>query len=61
GDPPDPSNLPAGCTFAPRCPLAIDACRQAEPPLTAAGEGRLAACIRMDAVDGAVTAAQEVS
>jgi peptide/nickel transport system ATP-binding protein len=60
GDPPDPSNLPAGCTFAPRCPLAIDACRDAEPPLLAAGEGRQAACIRMDAVD-AVDAAQGMS
>ena len=51
GDPPDPSNLPPGCTFAPRCRLAIDACREAEPPLAAAGEGRLAACIRMDEVE----------
>ncbi|MDI3420776.1 ABC transporter ATP-binding protein [Streptomyces sp. B-S-A12] len=26
GDPPDPSDLPSGCTFHPRCPVAIEAC-----------------------------------
>ncbi|NUP52429.1 MAG: ABC transporter ATP-binding protein [Catenulispora sp.] len=50
GDPPDPAHLPAGCTFAPRCPHVADACLEAEPPLVAAGDQRLAACIRMDAV-----------
>ena len=25
---PDPSNLPAGCAFAPRCPYATEACEQ---------------------------------
>ena len=27
GQPPDLARLPAGCRFAPRCPLAVDACR----------------------------------
>jgi peptide/nickel transport system ATP-binding protein len=27
GLPPDPSNLPAGCSFSPRCPKATDTCR----------------------------------
>jgi peptide/nickel transport system ATP-binding protein len=48
GDPPDPAHLPEGCTFAPRCPIAADECRTAEPPLVAAGDGRTAACVRMD-------------
>lgn len=34
GDPPDPVNLPAGCRFANRCPVAQDMCRQSEPELT---------------------------
>ena len=34
GNPPSLLNLPSGCPFAPRCPMAIDACRQAEPELT---------------------------
>jgi oligopeptide/dipeptide ABC transporter ATP-binding protein len=33
GDVPNPSNPPAGCRFHPRCPLATDLCRQADPPL----------------------------
>ena len=47
GDPPDPRALPTGCSFAPRCPLAVDECRTAEPPLVAALPGRDAACIRV--------------
>ena len=32
---PDPSDLPPGCAFAPRCPYATDACSQGVPALTA--------------------------
>jgi peptide/nickel transport system ATP-binding protein len=46
GDPPDPRELPPGCSFAPRCPRAADACRQAEPPLVEV-DGRRVACIRV--------------
>ncbi|SPT53216.1 Glutathione import ATP-binding protein GsiA [Actinomyces bovis] len=35
GNPPSLLDLPPGCPFAPRCPLAEDACRQAEPTLEA--------------------------
>ena len=40
-------NLPAGCSFAPRCGFATDQCRAALPPLRAASArplGRLLAC-----------------
>jgi peptide/nickel transport system ATP-binding protein len=47
GDPPDPRDLPAGCSFAPRCPRVVDACRTAEPPLREFAGGRAAACIRV--------------
>ncbi len=33
GTPPDPGNLPAGCAYADRCPLAVDRCRVERPPL----------------------------
>jgi peptide/nickel transport system ATP-binding protein len=47
GDPPDPANLPPGCSFAPRCPRAVDRCRAAEPPMVEHLPGRSAACIRV--------------
>ena len=46
GGVPEPWNLPPGCAFAPRCPLAIPACDTAPPPLRAIGQHHHAACIR---------------
>jgi peptide/nickel transport system ATP-binding protein len=40
------SNLPSGCVFAPRCPLAIDRCHQERPALEQAGDGRSVRCLR---------------
>ena len=37
GAPPSLAALPPGCPFAPRCPLAIDDCRAAEPELLDVG------------------------
>ncbi|MBO0679699.1 ABC transporter ATP-binding protein [Mycolicibacterium sp. S2-37] len=52
GAPPSMAALPPGCPFAPRCPLAIDDCRAAEPPLIELAPGHLAACIRTEHVTG---------
>jgi len=48
GEIPSPLNPPAGCSFHPRCPFAIPACKQAVPPLEplTAGSPQVAACIR---------------
>jgi peptide/nickel transport system ATP-binding protein len=46
GLPPRPGARPAGCSFAPRCPLAVDECRAAVPELMAANAaGHTARCI----------------
>jgi peptide/nickel transport system ATP-binding protein len=46
GSPPAMHALSPGCPFAPRCPVAIDECRAAEPPLQDTNHGHRAACIR---------------
>ncbi|WP_066942772.1 ABC transporter ATP-binding protein [Streptomyces lushanensis] len=47
GDPPDPSALPSGCTFHPRCPVALEICAREDQRLRPAGPGRSAACLRV--------------
>jgi oligopeptide/dipeptide ABC transporter ATP-binding protein len=39
---PDLAHLPAGCRFRDRCPRAVARCAQAEPPLYAIGDRRVA-------------------
>ncbi len=48
GDPPDPRELPTGCTFHPRCPAVFDRCAEVDPPLLPTGEHRHAACLLAD-------------
>ena len=49
---PELIDLPAGCTFADRCSLAIDACRSAPPPELPVGAGHSARCIRLAEAQG---------
>jgi peptide/nickel transport system ATP-binding protein len=49
GDPPDPRELPPGCSFHPRCPIGTDDCTGAEPVLELKRPAREAACIRVGA------------
>jgi peptide/nickel transport system ATP-binding protein len=48
GQPPSLTDLPPGCPFAPRCPMAIEACNTAEPALLEVDGSaeHHAACIR---------------
>ena len=48
GDPPDPADLPTGCSFHPRCPYASDGCRTVEPALRLAAAGRRVACVLVE-------------
>jgi peptide/nickel transport system ATP-binding protein len=47
GDPPDPSAMPAGCAFHPRCPVAVAACAAADVELRRVAAGHEAACIHV--------------
>ena len=60
GRPPSLADLPRGCPFAARCPIAIDACLEIEPALVShdpeAVTPHQAACIRADEIaSGAIT------
>ncbi|MCU4161279.1 ABC transporter ATP-binding protein [Acidiphilium sp. AL] len=46
GQAPEPARRPAGCAFAPRCALALDACRAEPPALAAIDTDHLVACLR---------------
>jgi peptide/nickel transport system ATP-binding protein len=45
GDPPDLTNLPQGCPFAPRCPLVRNECREALPDWRQVGPGHQVRCV----------------
>ena len=52
GLPPDPTNLPGGCSFAPRCPHACEACRgEVEIPYREITPGHFVRCTREEAED----------
>jgi peptide/nickel transport system ATP-binding protein len=44
GRPPALDNPPGGCRFHPRCPYAVDACGDQEPPLVSVGKDHRVAC-----------------
>ncbi len=46
GSVPQPSKLPPGCRFEPRCPRAAAICRAADPELAAIGPDHHAACVQ---------------
>jgi oligopeptide/dipeptide ABC transporter ATP-binding protein len=41
---PNPLHLPSGCRFHPRCPVAIDKCKEQEPQFEQIAPGRYVAC-----------------
>ena len=45
GETPNPIDLPSGCRFHPRCPLAFSDCDQTDPDLFAVSESHQAACL----------------
>lgn len=50
GLPPDPTNLPQGCSFAPRCKYATDACRKEPISMYKTQDGHDCRCCRIEAV-----------
>ena len=48
GETPNPINLPGGCRFHPRCPVAIEACKATDPATVKVGENHHAACLLLN-------------
>ena len=48
GLPPDPTDLPAGCRFHPRCKYADERCRSCAPALRKTEPGHLCRCLHID-------------
>ncbi len=51
GSPPNLTNLPPGCPFAPRCAYATSECQLERPVLAAISSTRLSACIHFDKLE----------
>jgi peptide/nickel transport system ATP-binding protein len=47
GDPPDPTAVPSGCSFHPRCPIASEECALVDVELRELRPGWEAACIKL--------------
>jgi peptide/nickel transport system ATP-binding protein/oligopeptide transport system ATP-binding protein len=48
GDVPSPLHPPAGCPFHPRCPVAMDICREKEPEFKESSPNHWAACWKVN-------------
>lgn len=51
GESPDPVNVPSGCSYHPRCPLADELCETTDPRLDEVEEEHRAACHHWEDVD----------
>ncbi len=49
GAPPRLQEIPAGCSFLPRCPIGDEACSRRSPPLSRISAGHRAACFKLGA------------
>lgn len=45
GETPNPINVPSGCRFHPRCPVAIESCKASDPPMVTLSKTHQAACL----------------
>ena len=57
GETPDPSRIPSGCRFHPRCPVAFDRCPHVDPSLFDVGGDHQAACLLVEPAGAGATRA----
>ncbi len=51
---PDPTDLPSGCAFHPRCPMATDECSKRVPKITEVAPGHYVNCLLFEGVESKV-------
>ncbi len=51
GETPNPVDLPSGCRFHPRCPVAIERCSAEDPPFIALSKEHKAACLLVEGAE----------
>ncbi len=51
GETPNPVDLPSGCRFHPRCPVAIERCSAEDPPFIAISKEHKAACLLVEGAE----------
>ena len=51
GEVPDPLNVPIGCSYHPRCPMADNRCMNEDPELNEVDDNHTAACFYTDQID----------
>jgi len=56
---PDPVNIPSGCSFHPRCPLATDECIETDPDFRSVDNGHGVACIHWEESQDKIRASSE--
>jgi oligopeptide/dipeptide ABC transporter ATP-binding protein len=61
GEPPSPIDVPTGCRFHPRCPLARDICSTQAPEVSQAGTDHIVTCHFWDEAPAAALAATPAS
>ena len=47
GEVPNPIDVPSGCRFHPRCPIATDECKKIDPPYVQISEKHQVACLKV--------------
>ena len=54
GSSPDPVDVPSGCSYHPRCPLADERCEREDPPMHDIDTNHVAACFYWEDIDTAI-------
>jgi oligopeptide/dipeptide ABC transporter ATP-binding protein len=45
GETPNPVDIPTGCRFHPRCPIAFEQCKVTDPPVVEVAPGHTTTCL----------------